>query len=353
MRHISLKIKSLLAVVAVIILVSSTQSFAHCDGLDGPVVKAARQALDTKNVNLVLIWVSKNDENTITEAFQKTLAVRNISKEVQEMADMYFFETLVRLHRAGEGEPYTGLKPAGRDLGLVIPAADLSIEKNSFEPINNVFTKANLSTQEIKKLFNVVLENKNYNVNNVESGRKYVKAYVTFLHFAEENYESAQKHQEEKNEKGVTKMEILVPKSLKVEHEALHSTLAKATKEEGEIGAAAKQIAKILHGHFVKEEEFALPPLGLLADLANGHITEDMKSVLHMTDKLKADLPQMLEEHKQIVQALDKFADVAKRLNRIEYVEFAENLKLHAQTEEEVMYPTAILVGEYIKLKLH
>jgi len=346
------KIVRLLAVTALLFVFSSTQSLAHCDGLDGPVVKAARQALETKNVNLVLIWVSKNDENTIVEAFQKTLTVRNISQEVQEMVDMYFFETLVRLHRAGEGEPYTGLKPAGRDLGPVIPAADLSIEKNSFEPINSVFTKANLSTQEIKKLFNEVLENKNYNANNVEAGRKYVKAYVTFLHFAEENYESALKHQEEKNEKGVTNMEILVPKSLKVEHEALHTVLAKATKEEGEIGAAAKQIAKILHGHFVKEEEFALPPIGLLADLAKGHITEDMKSVLHMTDKLKADLPQMLEEHKQIVQAVDKFADIAKKFNRIEYVEFAENLKLHARTEEEVMYPAAILVGDYIKLKL-
>lgn len=147
-------------------------------------------------------------------------------------------------------------------------------------------------------------------------------------------------------------MEISIPKSLKVEHEALHATLAKATKEDGEIGTAAKQIAKILHGHFVKEEEFALPPLGLLSDLATAPISEDMKSVLHMTEKLKSDLPQMLEEHKQIVQALDKFADVAKKFNRMEYVEFADNLKLHAQTEEEVMYPTAILVGEYINLKL-
>jgi len=92
---------------------------------------------------------------------------------------------------------------------------------------------------------------------------------------------------------------------------------------------------------------------GLLADLAKGHIIEDMKSVLSMTDKLKADLPHMLEEHKQIVQALDKFADIAKKLKRMEYVEFAENLKLHAKTEEEVMYPAAILVGEYLKLKLH
>lgn len=190
MRRISSKIKSILAVVTALVLISSTHLFAHCDGLDGPVVKAAKQALETKNINLVLIWVGKNDENTIKEAFQKTLSVRNISKGVQEMVDMYFFETVVRLHRNGEGEPYTGLKPAGRDLGPVIPAADHSIEENSFEPISSLFTKVNLPTQEIKKLFYEVLENKNYNPNNVEAGRKYVKAYVTFLHFAEKNYES-------------------------------------------------------------------------------------------------------------------------------------------------------------------
>lgn len=342
----------LLAITAMFFLFSSYPSFAHCDGLDGPVVKAARKALETKNVNLVLIWVQEKDEATIRDAFQKTLQVRNLNPQAQELSDTYFFETLVRLHRAGEGEPYTGLKPAGRDLGPVIPAADLSIEKNSFNPINEVFSKAKLPTEQIKKLFDEVTETKNYDPNNVEAGRKYVKAYVTFLHFAEENYESAMKQHEVKDEKGESKMEITIPKPLKIEHEELHAVLARAIKEEGELGLSAKQVAKVLHGHFVKEEEIALPPLGLLTALANGQISEDMKSVLKMTDKLKTDLPEMLEEHKQIVQALNKFKDVAKKLNRIDYVEFAESLKLHAQTEEEVMYPAAILVGEYLKLKL-
>ena len=97
-------------------LLGPNRGFAHCDGLDGPVVKVAQKALETGNVNLVLIWVQKKDEGEVKKAFQKTLAVRKLNPQAKELADMYFFETLVRIHRAGEGEPYTGLKPAGRDL---------------------------------------------------------------------------------------------------------------------------------------------------------------------------------------------------------------------------------------------
>ncbi|HZD40652.1 MAG TPA: DUF6448 family protein, partial [Terriglobales bacterium] len=93
------------------------QAIAHCDGLDGPVVKAAQNALQTGNVDLVLIWIRPKDEKEIRTAFQKTLAVRQLNPQARELADMYFFETLVRVHRAGEGAPYTGLKPPGRDLG--------------------------------------------------------------------------------------------------------------------------------------------------------------------------------------------------------------------------------------------
>jgi len=78
-----------------------------------------------------------------------------------------------------------------------------------------------------------------------------------------------------------------------------------------------------------------------------------MKSVLIMTDRLKADQSHMVEEHKQIVAALDNLIDIANKENKTQVVQFAEKLKLHAQTEEQVLYPTAILIGEYLKLKLH
>ncbi len=144
-------------------------------------------------------------------------------------------------------------------------------------------------------------------------------------------------------------MKLEVPRSLKIEHDELHSTLVRATKASGATGEAAKAVAAVLHPHFVKEEQFALPPLGLLAPLARGEWTPEMRDVLHLTDKLKAELPQMLSEHGAIVAALDKLAEAARAEGRAEYAEFAEKLKLHAQTEEQVSYPAAILVGEYVR----
>jgi hypothetical protein len=143
-----------------------------------------------------------------------------------------------------------------------------------------------------------------------------------------------------------------IPRPLKVEHEDLHEMLSEATKEPGELGDAAKAVAKVMHPHFLKEEEYALPLLGLLRDLAQGKVTPGMKEVLGLTDKLKAELRQMLEEHKSIVAALEKLSAAAKKADKMEYVEFARALMLHAQTEEDVSYPTAILIGEYVREKL-
>ena len=147
-------------------------------------------------------------------------------------------------------------------------------------------------------------------------------------------------------------MEFAIPRPMKLEHEQLHDQLRKATRESGSLGEAAKAVAKLMHPHFVKEEEYALPPLGLLPRLASGQVTPDMAAVLPLTDKLKAELGQMLAEHKSIVAALEALADAAKRAGKPEYAEFADKLILHAQTEEEVSYPTAILIGDYLKLKL-
>jgi hypothetical protein len=143
-----------------------------------------------------------------------------------------------------------------------------------------------------------------------------------------------------------------IPYSLKLEHEELHTDLAKATQEPGKLGEAAKNVAKILDPHFKKEEEFALPPLGLLVTLAEGKIRSDMSEVLLMTDRLKKDLAQMLEEHKAIVAELNNLIVEAKKASKPEYISFAEKLTLHAKNEEAVLYSAAMLAGEYIKLKL-
>src|SRR4030066_2345176 len=131
---------AVLAILFTLALLGPNNLFAHCDGMDGPVITAAKQALETADINLVLIWVSKKDETEIRKAFQKTLAVRKLNPEAKELADMYFFETLVRIHRAGEGEPYTGLKPAGRDLGPAIPAADKAVADGKLAPLSKLLT---------------------------------------------------------------------------------------------------------------------------------------------------------------------------------------------------------------------
>lgn len=146
-------------------------------------------------------------------------------------------------------------------------------------------------------------------------------------------------------------MALTAPPSLKHEHEELHAELVAATKAGGRIGAAAEAVARVLHPHFVKEEEYALPPLGLLALLADGKSPPDRDAVIAMTERLKKDLAHMLHEHKAIVIELHKLMEAAKSENKPEYVHFAEKLKLHAQTEEEVLYPASILIGEYLKLK--
>ncbi|NLX84790.1 MAG: hypothetical protein GXZ00_04130 [Synergistaceae bacterium] len=147
-------------------------------------------------------------------------------------------------------------------------------------------------------------------------------------------------------------MKFEIPKPLKVEHEELHTELTEVIKAGGAIGEAGKEVARVLHSHFLKEEEYALPPLGLLSVLAQGQITPEMIEVLKMTDRLKAELPEMLKEHRVIVEALAALTDAAKKENKLKFVHFAEKLTLHAKTEEEVLYPAALLVGEYIKMKI-
>jgi hypothetical protein len=147
-------------------------------------------------------------------------------------------------------------------------------------------------------------------------------------------------------------MDYKIPKTMEKEHEELHAELRKATAAGDATGRTAKKLASIVHPHFVKEEDFALPPLGLLPSLSKGKVTSDMKDALLMTDKLKTDLNQMLKEHEEIVAVLERLVTAARKERKLKYVRFAGRLTLHAQTEEEVYYPAAILIGEYLKLKL-
>jgi hypothetical protein len=143
-----------------------------------------------------------------------------------------------------------------------------------------------------------------------------------------------------------------IPLPLRQEHEQLHAELRRLTQAEGDVGEAARHLARLMHPHFVKEDEIALPPLGLLQQLAAGRFDPGMASVLRLTDRLRAELPQMLDEHRTIVAALERLEDAARRAGRDDVIAFVQALKLHAATEEQVMYPAAILIGEFVRQQL-
>lgn len=174
----------------------------HCDGMDGPVVMLAKKALETGNVNLVLPWVRAQDEGDIREAFNHAVSVRKLGAQARELADTHFFETLVRIHRAGEGAPFTGLKPAGRDLGPAIPAADRALEDGSVDAVLRLVTDA--VARGIRERFQAARSKRGFGPNDVEAGREYVEAYVPYIHFVERAYgmakESAHGHSHESEE---------------------------------------------------------------------------------------------------------------------------------------------------------
>ena len=142
-----------------------------------------------------------------------------------------------------------------------------------------------------------------------------------------------------------------IPAALKAEHEKLHADLSAATRLPGQTGQAATRVAAVLHEHFLSEEEFALPPLGLLGPISEGRMTPDMQDVIALTERLRAEMPRMLAEHNAIVEALKELGRAATAERHPEVSRFVDELTAHAQNEEQVLYPAAIVVGEYVKLK--
>lgn len=162
---------------------------AHCDSMDGPVVTAARAALEQGTVELVLAWVLPQDEALIRDAFARTLEVRRAGGEAKALADLWFFETLVRVHRAGEGEPYTGLKPAGQEPEAGIAGADKALAAGSVEGLAPQIA-AHISDA-IRERFERVRSLSAYDPHDVGAARAYVHAYVEYIHFVEGIVEAA------------------------------------------------------------------------------------------------------------------------------------------------------------------
>ena len=144
---------------------------------------------------------------------------------------------------------------------------------------------------------------------------------------------------------------IQIPEAMRLEHMEIHDGLVSATKMPGQVGEAARKLAAVLDPHFMREEQIALPPLGLLAPLSRGEFTPEMREVLSMTDALRAELPRMLSEHKTIRAATVRLGEVAKAAGNAAVERLAETLKVHAQNEEEVFYPAALLVGDVVRAR--
>jgi hypothetical protein len=144
--------------------------------LDGPVVAAARRALEAGRVDLVLPFVPADGETDVIEAFDETMAVRRQSPQAAELADRWFFENVVRIHRAGEGAPYTGLNPAGLSEGPGIPVAERALETGSPDELIGVLNE--LVADQVKHRLNHALELKSSADAGVAAAREYVEAML-------------------------------------------------------------------------------------------------------------------------------------------------------------------------------
>ena len=175
-------LKTLATIGAALLLAVPAAGQAHCDTLDGPVVHTARVALDSGKIGPVLAWVQARDEAEIRHAFEDARAVRKLGPEAQSLADRFFFETLVRVHRAGEGAPYTGLKSAGQDLGPAVKAADKSVETGSPAEVEKLLVESvrHGLHQRFAKL--AALKKPG---DDVAKGRAWVEAYVPYVHWVE------------------------------------------------------------------------------------------------------------------------------------------------------------------------
>ena len=191
-KQAKLKGRALIMGALALTWVMAGTAFGHCDTMDGPVVKDAQVALEKGDVTQVLKWVPKETEGDIRQAFQKTLVVRAKGTEAKELADRYFFETLVRLHRASEGAPYTGVKPAGTPMPAAVAKSDEALERGNVDDLAKRITAA--VEGGIRKRFATASEARKHQGDSVDAGRKFVAAYVEFVHYVERIHDTALGH---------------------------------------------------------------------------------------------------------------------------------------------------------------
>jgi len=179
----------------VIVLFIPVKARAHCDTMDGPTAADGKMALETSNINYALKWILPEHEQELKEIFELSVKVRGLSPEAQELADKYFLENLVRIHRAGEGAPYEGLKPSGTPIDEKILAADKSIEVGNLSPLEGFVTQEEI--HELEGKFSKAMALKDFAVDDIEAGRAYIEAYVSFFKLAEGESQGQEHHHHE------------------------------------------------------------------------------------------------------------------------------------------------------------
>jgi hypothetical protein len=180
---------TLRALCAVVVIAGLPRPAAgHCDTLDGPVVKDAQRALAARDPRVVFKWIGPEKEDEVRRVFQHALTVRALGAEAGALADRFFFETVVRLHRAGEGAPYSGLKPAG-SVDPAITTADAALETGRVEALARMLTAS--VERGLRERFARVLEVRGRREESVAGGREYVAAYVELMHYIERLHEDA------------------------------------------------------------------------------------------------------------------------------------------------------------------
>lgn len=176
------------AAAAALMLIMPLTASAHCDTMGGPVVADGYKAIESGNINYVLKWVQPEYEKEMKSKFDLIMKMKDLSPEAKEVAEQYFFSELVRVHRAGEGASFDGLKPLGTPVDEVVEAADESIAAGNLDPINKMNQEGLIPDErmaEIAERFEKVMSLKDYDVNDLEAGREFIEAYVSFFKFAE------------------------------------------------------------------------------------------------------------------------------------------------------------------------
>ncbi|MGD9567017.1 MAG: DUF6448 family protein [Sedimentibacter sp.] len=195
-RKLVTSIAAVVVAVGLMVILPLTAS-AHCDTMDGPTVADGRKSLESGNVSYAMKWVQPAYEKEITDAFNLSLKVKDLSPEAMEISEKYFYDNLVRIHRAGEGAPFDGVKPHGTPIDEKVAAADESIAVGNLSPLEGLIEEERVP--ELEERFERVMALKDYDVNNVEEGREYIEAYVMFFKFAEgeEDHAHGKAHGEE------------------------------------------------------------------------------------------------------------------------------------------------------------